>query len=719
MAIVAKHLLTSGSDTASTSFTTDSVNLSANKLVLVSVANAFSPSGVVEPTISGASRTWEKVITKVDTATVRRVTVFRSLSGSANSGALTIDFGSQSQLACVWSISEFENVDTTGTNGSGAIVQTASNQGTGAVTVTLGAFSDAANATYGAMRGGSETIVAGTGFTELGKYRPGTTGSYSQTQWKNSNDTTVDWSSSPNGSGSYIGVAIELNATASSESPSISPSISPSESASPSPSSSISNSPSSSESPSESPSPSSSESPSPSPSSEGSSESHSISPSPSSSQSPSSSISPSISPSLSSSVSASISSSQSSSPSASQSPSSSPSSSPSASTPPTGTYKRNEIPFGIKNGFPIQVTGTKIATWDFAGRPSNPATGEIGVNTEENKIEIYDGTNWVAIDNNAFLAGETALTAAITSSAIDSTGKIYAGYNNGLYGFREGDLYWTLLQTFPSTDYFRAVFVASNDYVYASAKTSDSNYSGLWRSKDGITFTRVLTLAAGEHIWGIDEDANGNIYAGVYTLEATANSKLYKSTDFGATFSMVKNFTPFRHIHALTVNKSNGDVYVALGDTYASPQIYKSTDGGTNWSSISGILQTTAIIAQSGFRLFGSDQSPYGRIQRTTDDSTITTVLDTHYQNVFFLRRNPVTGNIYAGFKTDPSATTNLFATLHKSTDDGVTWTEIARLSSLTAGEGYWFASEFHKNKLLICYKVSNAFQNGLVLTDE
>src|SRR5207247_5843669 len=39
--------------------------------------------------------------------------------------SLTIDFGGVTQGGCGWVVDQFTNVDTTGTNGSGAIVQSA------------------------------------------------------------------------------------------------------------------------------------------------------------------------------------------------------------------------------------------------------------------------------------------------------------------------------------------------------------------------------------------------------------------------------------------------------------------------------------------------------------------------------------------------------------------------------------------------------------------
>jgi hypothetical protein len=202
MAISATHLTTNQSGSSATSYNTASITPSANKLVLIAVGHQITASApVVTPTVSGCGLTWVEVATKPQSAgsVFRRITVFRAMGASPSTGALTIDFGAQSQLRCGWSVSEFDGVDTSGTNGSGAIVQSASNDVTDSgsatgVTVTLSAFSSANNATYGALRYGnssdSASVTEGSGFTRLGLVNG--SASYGS-MYKLSNDTSVDW----------------------------------------------------------------------------------------------------------------------------------------------------------------------------------------------------------------------------------------------------------------------------------------------------------------------------------------------------------------------------------------------------------------------------------------------------------------------------------------------------------------------------------------------
>lgn len=213
MAITATNL-DSNKNNGASSITTASISPTANKLILVSVYNQNNTTSTAPtPTVSGASMTWTQVTTKADDNAgtgghYARVTVFRALSASPGSGTLTIDCTS-TQDGIHYSIDEFTNTKTSGTNGADAIAQSTSNGGTTgtSLTVTLSAFSDSNNATYGAFGINASTAsTVGSGFTSLSTNGVGT--GRSHTEWKNTNDTSVDvtWADST----SSAGIAIEL-----------------------------------------------------------------------------------------------------------------------------------------------------------------------------------------------------------------------------------------------------------------------------------------------------------------------------------------------------------------------------------------------------------------------------------------------------------------------------------------------------------------------------
>ena len=205
MPVIATNL-TSGANTGPT----DSISPAANQLIIVAIRNAVSSGTPNVPTVSGCNLTWTQIATRHAGAnTLNRITFFRGLGSNPTPGALTFDFAGQTQAqGWNWSVDQFENIDTGGTNGADAVVQSASNDAnTSNLTVTLGAFGHTDNATYGfAYQNAYNTVSPGTGFTQLGS----TSGGNGQALaiFANSNKTSVAFNAT--GSSFYIGMAIEI-----------------------------------------------------------------------------------------------------------------------------------------------------------------------------------------------------------------------------------------------------------------------------------------------------------------------------------------------------------------------------------------------------------------------------------------------------------------------------------------------------------------------------
>jgi hypothetical protein len=218
MAIVGSNLTSGTQDAGSfSSVNTASITPTSNNLVLAAVAirNGSSTAPTVS-SITGNGLTWVQVATiQYDTsgASLRSITVYRALGASPSSGAVTINF-SETETAYAYCIDQFSGIDTSGTNGSGAIVQSVTNKDetppTG-LTVTLAAFASVNNATYGAFgESNGYTQAVGSGFTELASPEASTEIG-ALTEWNSANDTSVDYSISPNTS-QLGGIGIEIKA---------------------------------------------------------------------------------------------------------------------------------------------------------------------------------------------------------------------------------------------------------------------------------------------------------------------------------------------------------------------------------------------------------------------------------------------------------------------------------------------------------------------------
>ncbi|MBI2011079.1 MAG: IPT/TIG domain-containing protein [Candidatus Colwellbacteria bacterium] len=190
-----------------TSYSTASITPSANKLILVSLVTR---GGTVNPTVSGNGLTWDTV--KIEGEGLNMALwVFRSMGASPSTGSITFNFGAETQSAAAWSVDEFSNMDTGGTNGSGAIVQSVGNTVTGtSITVTLAAFSDVNNATFGAVvHNRNEAHTQGDGFTKVSDVSGASPDQALMAEFKGTNDTSVDASWVTSGSARGIGIEIK------------------------------------------------------------------------------------------------------------------------------------------------------------------------------------------------------------------------------------------------------------------------------------------------------------------------------------------------------------------------------------------------------------------------------------------------------------------------------------------------------------------------------
>ncbi len=221
MADITVNVLTSGfSETDASSYPSASVSPAADKVILAVVSNRRSPTSVI-PTASGAGITWVQVFSEVLTfgGGENRITVFRGIDAAPSTGAITFDFGGQTQLRGSWAILELDNVDTGGADGADAIVQADSDENAAAtsVSVTLAGFGDANNATIGFCSADNPSVG--------GPYSPGSgwpafvvnelTGSQFNAvavEFRTDNSVTVDFSSNSTDGLTIIGIELK-NAT--------------------------------------------------------------------------------------------------------------------------------------------------------------------------------------------------------------------------------------------------------------------------------------------------------------------------------------------------------------------------------------------------------------------------------------------------------------------------------------------------------------------------
>lgn len=211
MALITHTALTSDGAYNGTSYTTASIAPAANRVLFLAVSSTRQGTAQL-PTITGLGLTWTLVRTLADGND--RISVFwaQTSAGAPAPGSITIGYGAVVHNGCMWSVSEFNT-----SNLTSPIVQSADDSDTAAKTlvITLSAFTHADNATYGAfLINNDQTVTVGSGFTGIHQVQIGLSlqDRTLRTEWKNSNDTTVDETTST--ARTHWGIAVEISATA-------------------------------------------------------------------------------------------------------------------------------------------------------------------------------------------------------------------------------------------------------------------------------------------------------------------------------------------------------------------------------------------------------------------------------------------------------------------------------------------------------------------------
>ena len=171
---IAVASLTSGTDTSNvaTSYVTASVTLNLNELGLIGVYRTIAASPAPTATVAWtAGASWTQVADigfNTNALPTLRLTVFRYL-GAAVTGTITItESGAGTNMA--WAVAQVTGTDTSGTNGSGAIVQSPTNfLDSNATSISVTTSAPAANNAMMAfaLSGGAGALTAGSGYTIL------------------------------------------------------------------------------------------------------------------------------------------------------------------------------------------------------------------------------------------------------------------------------------------------------------------------------------------------------------------------------------------------------------------------------------------------------------------------------------------------------------------------------------------------------------------------
>ena len=213
--ITPSNLTNGASVTSGTTYNTASVTPAGSALLILSVYSCGTSATPAAPTITGNGLTWVQINSLILDSTAgkyQRISWYRALDVAPSAGAITITHATSCQ-ACSWSVDQFTGVDTGGSSGSSAVVQTASGQAASGAWQFLqfgSPFSDPDNILFASHgHGAQEGMTPCSGFSELCDRSNGKATSPGQleTVWAYGYENmTFGWSTGSH----YAAIAIEI-----------------------------------------------------------------------------------------------------------------------------------------------------------------------------------------------------------------------------------------------------------------------------------------------------------------------------------------------------------------------------------------------------------------------------------------------------------------------------------------------------------------------------
>jgi len=258
------------------------------------------------------------------------------------------------------------------------------------------------------------------------------------------------------------------------------------------------------------------------------------------------------------------------------------------------------------------------------------------------------------------------------------------------------------------------------DLIRESLRLSDTSCL-LFSAEDGIiykstdsgkTYTTKKTLS-GETPSQTHIKSACHVYGDVYLCGTSPNAQIWRSTDAGDTWSMVKDIeddTGETLVSGLTTINVNGTSSIVSAGTGPGAELWISSDAGATWAaagtttSISGeshirCMCTVYEHATTGKALLGTYNNAEIHITADsgdtwTEEADIAT--EQYVETLCTMVQGATTGVILAG--------TIGTAEIWRSVDSGANWTRITNLSHATADcTGVYHIAKITENHAIAC----------------
>ena len=277
------------------------------------------------------------------------------------------------------------------------------------------------------------------------------------------------------------------------------------------------------------------------------------------------------------------------------------------------------------------------------------SAGDIYAGTGRSIFKSTDqGVNWNKVDNS-FPANGYA-----SDIVFDASDNIYAANNyGGVYKSTNSGNNWIQINSgLPSPTYITNVGFTSNNILLAS-----DLYRGVYKSTNfGASWVKAnMGLDSTYYATNFSSNAAGVIFI------STAGNGAFKSTNNGDSWVSIKGDLTLTYCLDIDFN-SSGDLFLTIVQ-----QLYKSTNGGANWSNITTMY--------NGFGFISSYVDNNNNVWACTQNSGV--VKSTDGGNNWNNFVNGLTSTYIQSLRADSSG--NLYAAisgkaLYSSTNNGLTW---------------------------------------------
>ncbi len=208
-----------------------------------------------------------------------------------------------------------------------------------------------------------------------------------------------------------------------------------------------------------------------------------------------------------------------------------------------------------------------------------------------------------------------------------------AGLDSGVFKSTNGGTSWFTVNTGLTYKSVQALAISNSNPQVLYAGTNQGNASsGIYvTTNGGGSWTRKVTgiteTSLGIQVFAVHPTNPSIAFASVFDGLVDSPTGLYKTTDMGNTWAPSNTGMDIKNILALAISPSNGNLVLAgssfnVSTSLGPSKIYKSTDGGANWTAATGTPTDPAAINPVRFLSVSTLNNSYilaGLFCNTTD----------------------------------------------------------------------------------------------------